>query len=358
MKIFCLGLDNSVLYKDSNIAKRIIEYGAIVDKFYIIVPSKEIKNLKLSEKVMAYGSGGFNKISQLINIYKIINKILKKEKFDIISVQDYYFIALIGFVLSKKYKIGLEIQIHGFEKFYKLRKLIAKYIIPKANSIRCVSQRLKRELILNFKVKEEKITVVPIFVEPKIVENKKEKRLNENFIFLTVGRLVKVKNISMQIEAISEVIKKYTKFELWIIGDGKEKENLKFKIKNLNLESNIKLLGWQENLDKFYSQADVFLLTSNYEGWGMVVIEAAFYKLPIIMTNVGCADEIIKNNLNGIIIPVGDKKNFVEAMLKIIKDKILRNNLGEKAYETVINLPKKEQILKLYLISWEKALIK
>jgi len=358
MKVLCLGTDNSILKEGSPLRIRSLEYSTIVEKYYVLVPSKEKADIILSDSVKIFGSGGKNKIYKLVKLYKISKRILMREKFDIISVQDTYYIALIAYFLSRKHKIGLEIQVHGFEKFSGLRKALAKYILPRANSIRCVSQRLKRELILNFKIEEEKITVVPVYVEPKIVEYKREKNSDENFIFLTVGRLVKVKNISMQIEAMAEVIKKYPKSELWIIGDGKEKENLKFKIKNLNLESNIKLLGWQENLDKFYNQADAFLLTSNYEGWGMVVIEAAFNKLPIIMTSVGCADEVIKNNISGIIMPNRDKNKLLEAMVKIIEDKNLRINIGRNAYKTVISLPKKEQILNLYIISWKKALKK
>ena len=96
----------------------------------------------------------------------------------------------------------------------------------------------------------------------------KEHGLNSKFIFLTVSRLAPVKNISLQIRAMAELIKKYPNTELWIVGDGAEKSNLKSKISKLKLENNVKLLGWQNNPDEFYSQADAFLLTSNYEGWG------------------------------------------------------------------------------------------
>jgi len=277
-------------------------------------------------------------------------------------------LAFIGYLLKKKFKIGLEIQIHGFEKFKGLRKLIAMFVLPRANAVRAVSQRVKNQLIKEFGVKENKITVVPIYSEiptdsPLL---RGRERGGGNFIFLTVGRLVPIKNINLQIEAISEVVKTYPKTELWVIGDGPEKEKLKLEITRLQcklasgqanskLEDEIKLFGYKNNLEEFYNNADCFLLTSDYEGWGLVVIEAASFGLPIIMTDVGCAGEVIKNNESGLIIPIGDKEKLVENMIRLVDDKNLRDKLGENAQRAVEKLPDKEKTLKLYKKSWEKA---
>ncbi len=340
MKILNLSLDSSALDKDSKSSKRIKEYEKLVERYTVITPDSK------------------NKIIGLIKIFILSKKILKREKYDLITVQDPYYLALVGLLLKKQFKIGLEIQVHGWEKFYGLRKFIAKYALLKADSIRTVSQRLKRELIEKFGVREEKIIVVPIYVG---ISNLKSQISNHDknrnkFIFLTVGRLVPVKNIGLQIEAMKEVIREYPSTELWIAGEGQEKPNLKNQISNLNLENNIKMFGWQNDVSKFYNEADAFLLTSNYEGWGMVVIEAASYGLPIIMTDVGCAGELIKNEESGIVIPVGDSKKLSEVMLKVIEDDDLRRNLGAGARRAIEKLPNKEETLRLYKESWKKAL--
>src|SRR3989344_7288048 len=104
--------------------------------------------------------------------------------------------------------------------------------------------------------------VAPIYSESiKFIKSKVYKVDSENnkFIFLTVGRLVPVKNVGLQIGAMAEAVKKYPNVELWIVGDGPGKSNLKSKISKLKLENNVKLLCWQNDTDKFYSQADVFL---------------------------------------------------------------------------------------------------
>ncbi|MFH0955626.1 MAG: glycosyltransferase family 4 protein [Candidatus Falkowbacteria bacterium] len=362
LKILSLGLDNSILDKFSALARRVIEYGELVEKYTVIVPNKKNENFGLSENVKTYGSGGGNKIAQFIKIYNLAKKLLREEKYDVITVQDQYYLALIGLYLSKKFKVGLEIQIHGFEKYGGLRKLIAKYVLARAGAVRCVSQRLKSRLVNEFKIKEEKITVVPIFVDNSLSFQETEKRGNPipgKLIFFTAGRLVPVKNIGLQIEAMAEAVKKYPYTELWIAGDGPEKENLKFKIYDLKLSGNVRLLGKKikEELEEIYDQADVFMLTSNAEGWPLVIVEAANHGSPIIMTDVGSAGELIINNESGLIIPIGDKEKLVEAMLKMIEDEGLKKKIGVNAKLAASRLPGKEKILELYKKSWDKAAI-
>jgi len=366
MKILSLSLDNSVLDITSSLARRVIEYSSLIKRYTVIVPSCKNDKIELSEKVMIYGSGGNNKLMQFIKVYNLAKKILRDERCDVITVQDQYYLALIGLRLAKKYQLGLEIQVHGFEKYSGLRRLIAKYVLPRANIARVVSQRLKKQLIDDFKVAEDKIVVVPIHSEINILKRDKITGRNK-FVFLTVGRLVPVKNIGLQIEAMAEILKKYPQTELWIVGKGSEFNNLKLKIsrldettakqENLKLDGNIKLFGQKsrEELSFIYGEADAFILSSNSEGWGLVVIEAAAQGLPIIMTDVGCAGEIIKDGESGIIIPIGDREKLIAAMIKIIEDGELRKKLGRAAVEEVKKLPSREATPRLYLESWKKA---
>ena len=359
MKILNLSLDNSVLNKNSNLAKRVIEYGNLFERYGIIVPARENKEVELSDSINAYGVKSGNKAVGLFKICRLAKKLIKQDEFNIITAQDQYFLGFIALMLARKFKIGLEIQVHGFEKFSGWRKMIAKLVIPRADSLRCVSRRLKRQLVGEFGAVEDKITVAPIFsdfgfrisdIENSVLEDKSKK-----FIFLTVGRLAAVKNIGMQVKAMAEIVKKYQDVELWIAGKGEEIGNLKLVISNLGLADKVKIIGWRDDLEKFYSRADAFLLTSDSEGWGLAVIEAAAYGLPIIMTDVGCAGEVIRGGESGIIIPVGDQKKLEEAMVRLAGDGKLRKKLGENAREAVKKLPSKEEILRLYKQSWEKA---
>lgn len=358
MRVLVLGLDNSVLDRDSALAKRTVEYGGLVEKYIVIVPAKENKVVQLSNNTWAYGIKVGNKVKGLLGIYYLAKALLKKEKYDVVSAQDQYYLGWVAMKLAKKFKMGLEIQIHGFEKYKGLRKLVAKYVLPRASSVRCVSQRLKKQLVDKFKIDEEKITVVPIFMELATHNVEREMSNNIKFVFLTIGRLVPVKNIEMQIRTMAEVVKKYPNVELWIAGEGSEKGKLELEIRNLELGENIKMLGWKKYLEEYYRRANAFLLISNSEGWGLAIIEAASYGLPIIMTDVGCAGEVIKDGESGIVIPVGDQKKLEEAMIKLIENENLREKLSKNAQEEVKKLPSKEETLNLYKKSWELAMRK
>ena len=95
---------------------------------------------------------------------------------------------------------------------------------------------------------------------------------------------------------------------------------------------------WRDDLASFYKSFDVFLLPSNYEGWGRAVIEAMAAGLPVVMTDVGLAGEVVKNNENGIVVPVGDRVRFVSAVIALARNPALRRRIAEEAAHTVHNL--------------------
>jgi glycosyltransferase involved in cell wall biosynthesis len=293
----------------------------------------------------------------LTGAYSLGKSIIKKYKHDIISAQDPFEIGFISWLLAKKYKLKLQIQIHGdyFGSSYwkkenflnNIRYYLGKCIVKKADMVRVVSERTKESLV-KLGLPPHKITVMPIYIPLSDKPPAKDKKNSDKFVFLTVGRLVSLKNISLQIKAMEEVLKNYPKTELWIVGEGSERKKLENESKKMKIGSQIKFWGWKDNLEEFYMQADAFLLTSNYEGWGMVIIEAASFGLPIIMTNVGCAGEIIKDGESGIVIEIGNKKALTAAMVRLIRDKNLKDKIGEGAKKAESSLLNYEQNLELY----------
>ena len=151
----------------------------------------------------------------------------------------------------------------------------------------------------------------------------------EHFIFLTVGRLVPVKNIALQLAAIKNIADRQ-KIKLVVVGDGPEKDNLKKLADDLHITEQVIFFGWQEKLGDLYHTADCLLLTSDSEGYGLVAVEAKNCHLPVIMTDVGCAREIIQDNIHGLVIPINNQKALVQAMEKMRQPDFyqsIKNNL-------------------------------
>jgi glycosyltransferase involved in cell wall biosynthesis len=366
MKILNIGLDKKLFLPKSQTQERVLGYSKLFERFDLIVLSgRGYKNIEF-ENMLISPTNSFSKLGYLFDAYILGKKMIKKYKHDIISAQDPFEIGLIAWLLAKKYGLKLQVQIHGdyFGSPYwkkeslmnNVRYYLGKYIIKKADGVRVVSNRTKESLI-KFGLTPEKISVAPIYVSVSDKSNiAKIKKDFDKFIFLTVGRLVPVKNIFLQIEAMNQIMETYPKTELWIVGEGPEREKLEYESKKFKIDKNIKFFGWKDNLGEFYQQADAFLLTSNYEGWAMVAIEAASFGLPIIMTDVGCAGEIIKDGESGVIIKVGDREVLLTAMKKLIEDKDFGKKIGERAKEEVLSLPGQEQNLNLHKQSFNNLM--
>ena len=357
MKILNISLDASILKEGSRARKRHLGYARLLEELHILVlyPGKE---QVVGNNIWIYSVCG-NKFSRFFAAYQKAKRIIRNRQIEFISSQDPFFAGLIGWLLKRKFGLPLQIQVHtDFLSQYfweeswtnRIRVSLARFLVRHADGIRVVSERIKRSLI-RIGVDEGRILVMPIYSdnsEQIKVSNNRGGRENNKFIFLTIGRLSREKNIEMQIAAMSEIVKVHPRTELHIVGDGPMKKKLEAGVKNLELEEKIKFFGWQDNLAEFYRNADVFLLTSNYEGWGMVVVEAAACGLPIIMTDVGLAGEIIKNNENGLVVPVGGKNQLREAMLKLSENDNFRKELGQKAKQVAGKLPNREEYLQTY----------
>jgi glycosyltransferase involved in cell wall biosynthesis len=145
---------------------------------------------------------------------------------------------------------------------------------------------------------------------------------------------------------------------LHIVGNGPSENVLKETVANLSLTEHVIFHGYQSGytLGMFYIECDCFLLTSDYEGWGMVIVEAITAGLPVIMTDVGCAGELIVNEVSGLVIPAHDVKALEEAMRRIGQNPELKHKLVEGAFHALRELPSFEVILEQYKKNWEIAL--
>jgi glycosyltransferase involved in cell wall biosynthesis len=247
----------------------------------------------------------------------------KMKGFDLITTQDPFETGLVGLKLSKYLKLKLHVQIHtdflspyfAKERLLNfLRVKIAGYVLPKANAIRVVSSRIKKSLKI-YELKTEPV-VLPILTEAKTSKtdfNLHDKYPNLKFLLLTVSRLEKEKNISLAIEVTKALGQD---FGLVIVGDG----NLRKKLEKQAKGYNIFFEGWQNDLVSYYETADCYLNTSNYEGYGLSLVEAVSHGLPVVSTDVGVSGDVLLHKVNSLICPVGDRKCLIEGVASLNKE--------------------------------------
>lgn len=163
---------------------------------------------------------------------------------------------------------------------------------------------------------------------------------------VSVGRLDKQKNHIIAIEAIKNLIFKGYNIEYKIIGDGPLKKELEYFIRKFNVEKNIKLLGIKDKVYDELSKNDIFLMPSLKEGFGLAMIEAMAAGLPIICSNIPVFADIIKEKINGILVPENSSNQFEKAIEIIINDsklyqEISYNNFKESKKYDIKNTCKK-----------------
>lgn len=231
-----------------------------------------------------------------------------------------------------------------------------------ADGVRTVSERVKLRLVGEGDVPMEKISVLPIFVDTEKLRatppafDLKKKYPQFSFIVLVASRLTTEKNVGLAIAAMSEVVKKYPHAGLIIVGEGPERRALEFQISNFKLQMNAMFERWTNDLASYYKGADVYLMTSNYEGYGRTAVEAAACGLPVVMTDVGLAGEFIVDGFNGIVCPIGNTAAITEALIRLIEKPSLRQEMGAHHKEVLAQLPSKGQYLAKYKTILEQTL--
>ncbi len=149
----------------------------------------------------------------------------------------------------------------------------------------------------NFTLKQ--ITVIPNMVKP--YEHASVKPRNDPIIIGTFGRFVHKKGMDIFLQALSLLKAKNYKFKAVIGGEGEEKEALLRLTQQLNLKEEVSLTGWVVDKEKFFQDIDIFCLPSRHEPFGIIILEAMAYSLPIVATNTEGPGEILRHEIDGLV---------------------------------------------------------
>ncbi len=155
--------------------------------------------------------------------------------------------------------------------------------------------------------------------------------MNKEQIIVSAARLEKQKNLEMLIDAFSVFHQNHEDYKLIIYGEGTYRNTLEKKIEELEMKDFILLPGVSNKLFDEISKAELFVLSSNYEGMPNALIEAMCLGLPCISTKVSGATDLIKDGINGLLVDVGDTNDLINKITRLIDDKEYAYKLANKA---------------------------
>ena len=233
----------------------------------------------------------------------------------------------------------IEVKKLGFITRWKTNRMWKKSL-SYADCICPCSNWLKDIIVKRDKI-ENIITVHnPIDIEK--FEKAKKISLNEfnvnesDFLVMTVARLTLVKDIETLLRGFALFVKnKEKKSTLIILGEGELKETLMDLSKELDIENFVIFAGFKNNPQDYIKSADVFVMTSKYEPFGMPAAEAGCMKIPTIVSKAGGMMEIIVHGKTGFQFNIGNQYELAEYLEQLYKDKELRINFATNAYEYV-----------------------
>lgn len=274
-----------------------------------------------------------NKIVKIPYLGKVINILLIKLfcMQYIKKIKDNYDIEIAfleGFsteYISNRKNESLKIAwIHTNLLKFKMPIWINKNTYNKFDKIICVSEEAKKSLlILNKNLKNIEI-INNLILKEKILQKSKlvERKIkSEKVLIIAAGRLNEAKGFDTLLKAFSEVLKLGYDYELKILGEGEERKKLEKIINDNNLTQNVELLGFKENPYSYIKQADIFIMTSRYEGYPLILCEAITLKLPVISTKCSGAIEILKNGKYGVMVEIDNIEQIKNSIIMLGEDK-------------------------------------
>lgn len=281
----------------------------------------------LSDKSYSGSPGSFHRVINHVKNIANVRKFFKKNKFDIISSQSFtntFILYLAG--LSLKNVIVVEHVYYGY--YGSLLRKIREFLYPKTLAVSVLTT-------LDKNYYSKWIKNVLLIPNPIDLSTKQDAPLSSKTI-IAIGRLEIQKNFSALINIFSKVNKDFPDWELNIFGEGNLKESLQSQIDFLDLHKKIHLKGTTDNIDKEIRNSSFLVMSSIYEGFGMVLIEALKNGVPCISYDCPAGpSDIIINDLNGLLIPNQDEVEMEYAMRKLIENKHLREQLGKNAYDSI-----------------------
>ena len=238
---------------------------------------------------------------------------------------------------------GTDITLLGKDKSF---KPVIEYAINQSDVVTAVSENLKQETVSNFKI-ENDIKTIPNFIDMRLYKQECNQILRNKFAKKEEAILVHISNFR-KVKRVHDVVKIFEKVrakvpsKLLLIGDGPERLKAEQLCRKLGVTKDVKFLGKLKVIEKMLSIADIFILPSETESFGLVALEAMASKVAIISTNSGGLPEVNIEGKTGFMSDVGDVKKMAKDTLYLLTDPKKLNEFKDNAlaHAKTFDLPK------------------
>ena len=285
--------------------------------------------------------------------YKHIKKIIEEYKPDIVHTHASKAGAL-GRLAAMNAKVPVVVHTyhgHVFDGYFgrfktKVYKMIERWLASKSSGIVAISPEQKTDLVETHRIcKSEKVKVIPLGFDLNRFRSERDLKrefirekynIQENEIAIAIiGRLAPIKNHDLFFEILKKVEEKTSKkLKVFVVGDGMERDRLESIASTFNQSDKISInfTSWIKDIAEFNAGLDLVCLTSTNEGTPVSLIEAQASGIPVVTTDVGGVQTVVKNGETGYVVPLSSPDMFAEKLLLLIEDDELRQNMSQNGW--------------------------
>lgn len=293
---------------------------------------------------------------------KEVQKSRRAGESPILSAQDPFYAGKAAFIISRCLDVPYEVQEHGdyfsryLEKnyfFWRIKKIVGKFVLRRADGVRTVSERVRNRLISRFNIAPEKIVVHPVVSDLSGLQPRISKPWPEVPTLIAPCRFTEQKGLDVLLEACVELKKRGQKFALKLIGSGPLEKQLKSDVIAMGLGDDVSVESWADR-NTMWRDADMFVLSSNYEGWGRTIVEAMATGVAVVTTDVGCVGSLFRPQVDGIVVQPGDAGALASGIMRMLEDEKRREWFIANARERVLTLPSAQEVTRSQYEAWDR----
>lgn len=217
---------------------------------------------------------------------------------------------------------------------------VVTFSINQSDGVTAVSEDLRKDTYQHFKITKE-IDVIPNFIDLDRFKKQKKEHFktaicpNDEKLIVHTSNFRKVKRVE-DVVRIFNNIRKAIPSKLLLVGDGPERANIESLCRELNACEDIRFLGKLDAVEEVLSVADLFLMPSEKESFGLAALEAMACEVPVISSNAGGLPELVQDGINGFVSPIGDVKQMSQKAILILQEENLptfKRNALQRAKE-------------------------
>lgn len=378
--ILGISLDQTLAFPDENhqgdSIQRNIKYAKVLKKYYLVVYTPHDRNLyspiHWGENVYSYPTNSYNKATFFLDAWRIGCQICENEDIDLVYTQDIFATGLVGYWLKQRYKLPLCFSFAGdmLNNPYWLRErllhhgfnALGKWLLKKGDVFRVVSMTEEQKLI-RLGVCPDKIWNIGwindfrnfLNADGTSIRNKYLKDGNYSKILLFAGRLVPQKDLPTLLKAMQLLLKIHPDALLLIVGEGVQRQKLIKMAHELGVNRNVVFTGAinYDEIPSYFAAADVFVLSSTYEGNARVLAEAAASGKPVVSTDISGTRDSVIDGVTGYIVGPRNPQQLADRITRILDNPAIAREMGLRGRQHILSSYTEDTLLPRFKEMWE-----